>query len=349
MKRILHCIPDTAGGGAEVVSRIIANHQRSHYEVHFASFSTPALGFEGIIYHQIVKHRGLLGAIRSRMQVREIIKRVDPDAVLSHLTFMNVIVSLSRGMYLKRTPHILVHHSSNIEYRNRFVRFIVKYIYQRSNVVAVSDDVGRYLVQELHLKKNLVIPNPVELQISDHPIGKNTGIPKSRLLAVGRLSEEKNYSFLLQSLLVLPKKFTLDIFGSGNIDSLMSEIAALGLSDRVKMRGFIPQDQLQIFMKEFDFFVMTSNFEGESLSLLQAAAKGLLVIGRDTPGLGNSVRKVGGFLPENSSSPESFARAIVKADEIGRNSLPAYSWASTHDPALASHKYCLLIDELLNG
>lgn len=348
MKRVVHFIPDTAGGGAEIVSRIIADHQRAHYEVHFASFSTPPLGFEGIVYHQIEKQRGLLGVIRSMKEVRAIIKNVDPGAILSHLTFMNVIVFLSTRMYFKKIPHVLVHHSSNIEYKNRLVKLLVKFVYQRSKVVAVSSDVGQYLEKELNLENYLVFPNPIDLQISAPQAGGINGILKSRLVAIGRLSEEKNYPFLLQSLAVLPEEFTLDIFGSGNIDSILKEISALALTNRVRIRGFITQDQLQILMQEFDVFVMTSDFEGESLALLQAAAKGLIVVGRDTPGLGNSVRKVGGFLPEDSFSPDSFAATVVRASKIGKNSLPVHSWAFTHDPDLASHQYCLLIDALLD-
>ncbi len=90
---------------------------------------------------------------------------------------------------------------------------------------------------------------------------------------------------------------------------------------------------------------MTSHFEGEPLALLEAAAYELLILGRDTPGLGRAINKVGGFLVSQSASPEEFGNLIrSKLETQSKNIVPVTSWITKHDVRESCHKYCELLD-----
>lgn len=100
------------------------------------------------------------------------------------------------------------------------------------------------------------------------------------LLAVARLSPEKNLEMALQALALLRQKFPdtgLVIVGSGPEESrLKSLVKKLRLSGFVEFAGW--QNELGSFYKTSNIFVQTSYFEGYGLSLVEAGLSGLPVV-----------------------------------------------------------------------
>ena len=66
---------------------------------------------------------------------------------------------------------------------------------------------------------------------------------------------------------------------------LKEKVAAAGLSDKVLFLGRIPQEKVCEVMRGSDCYLIASDFEGTSLSLMEAMANGLPVIASDAPGL----------------------------------------------------------------
>ena len=118
-------------------------------------------------------------------------------------------------------------------------------------------------------KKRNLIRHKLQLDDKKYVIG-----------TVGRISPEKNQSFLLDVMYELVKKdnrFRFVLVGDGPIKKeLKQKITKLNLQNYVILAGL--QTNTQAWYSSFDCFVLPSKFEGQSVSGLEAQANGLPVL-----------------------------------------------------------------------
>ena len=85
--------------------------------------------------------------------------------------------------------------------------------------------------------------------------------------------------------------FTLEIIGTGPIERQTKErVESLGLSERVKLRGF--QSDVRPLLLHADAFILPSLSEGCSISLIEAMASGVPVLGSRVPGIEEVMGKI---------------------------------------------------------
>ena len=145
-----------------------------------------------------------------------------------------------------------------------------------------------------------VIPNGVDL----HRFHAATPLPRAEfgftdedilLVYAGRVAPEKNLDLLLQAFAgvarIIPNVY-LFIIGGGqkeHEEALNSLPDKLGIRDRVRFTGMIPYDQLPSYLAMCNAFVTASVTEVHPLSVIEAMASGLPIMGIDSPGVGDSV------------------------------------------------------------
>jgi glycosyltransferase involved in cell wall biosynthesis len=102
------------------------------------------------------------------------------------------------------------------------------------------------------------------------------------LLAVGRLHPVKNHVFLLQACFLLREcgmRFRCLIVGDGperaKLEFLIQE---LKIADLVTMVGQVPHDEIAEYYDAADLVVLTSHSEGIPLVLMEAMARGKIVL-----------------------------------------------------------------------
>lgn len=107
----------------------------------------------------------------------------------------------------------------------------------------------------------------------------------SRIISVGRLEYQKNFSSLIRSFAKISNKFpnwTLEIVGEGSQRKLLTDlIAELGLQERVMLSGY--SDNVPEKMRNSTIFAMTSVFEGFGMVIVEAMACGLPVVSYACP------------------------------------------------------------------
>lgn len=159
-------------------------------------------------------------------------------------------------------------------------------------VVSVSEGVRHDLIQFLGLEEHKV--NTIYNPIIDARLTKmGTEVPKHHwfesrqvpvILAVGRLSVEKDYPTLIRAFhLVRQQRIArLLILGEGEekirLKSLVNE---LSLSQDVEFTGFVANPFA--FMKQASCYVISSNFEGFGNVIVEALAMGCCVVSTDCP------------------------------------------------------------------
>lgn len=145
--------------------------------------------------------------------------------------------------------------------------------------LAISQGIKRQL-ESLSITAPIhVIHNPLPYRFN--PDSPQLPIPK-RILYVGRLSNhQKRLDLLFQALSQIDDDWQLDIAGDGpDMASLQNMINELGLNGKVAFRGW-QSDPWERFRPSA--LVLTSDFEGFPMVLVEALARGIPVISTNCP------------------------------------------------------------------
>jgi glycosyltransferase involved in cell wall biosynthesis len=144
-----------------------------------------------------------------------------------------------------------------------------------------------------------VLPNGVDLspfRAKIEPVDRATLGFDARdviLIYVGRLGPEKNLPFLLRSFNGVVQTYEgvrLLIVGDGpERDNLEDRVRHMGIGEYVSFAGQVPYAMIPAYLKMADVFVTASVTEVHPLSVIEAMAAGLPVLGIDSPGISDSI------------------------------------------------------------
>jgi glycosyltransferase involved in cell wall biosynthesis len=179
------------------------------------------------------------------------------------------------------------------------------------NVIAISQQVREHLINDFKVddKDISVIHNGIDIdkfktqgQRSKIEAKQRFGLGQGPVVGiVGRLSDVKGHIYLIQAMKVALKSFPeaqLLIVGDGKMkDELAGLVKELDIGKNVI---FMPSARdTSVMLSAMDIFVMPSLKEGLGLSLMEAMAAGLPVIGSDVGGIKSLIQHdVNGLLVE---------------------------------------------------
>ncbi len=153
-----------------------------------------------------------------------------------------------------------------------------------NHVSCVSEAVAQTAVAARMVQKHRlsILPNGVDLpSLNDFRQISVSG--SFRWIAVGRLAPVKDYPTLLRAFALLPPHATLTIAGSGPEESnLKALVLELSIADHINFVGF--HSDIQPLLQSANAFVLSSQWEGLPVSVLEASAAGLPVVATDALG-----------------------------------------------------------------
>ena len=245
-------------------------------------------------WHYIVDRRPTspLAQIRMLRRLAQFLRREKPVAVLTAMPAANVLGPLIGRISAPQVPFVLSHHSP-VETHNRWLNMadsIVGTLRNVSAVVSVSETVSRSLDGKPtgYRRKRRTIHNALPPRIERHletlATQRDGWSPEGRrLVATGRLAEQKNYPALLRAARRLPD-VTVSIVGSGPDEGKLKRLAAeLGVAERVSFLGQKTREEALAVLGQGDIFVQPSLFEGHSLGLIEAAKLALPLVVSNVP------------------------------------------------------------------
>jgi 1,2-diacylglycerol 3-alpha-glucosyltransferase len=155
-----------------------------------------------------------------------------------------------------------------------------------------------------------IVPNGIDLEPFQNPRTRHTraelGLPESSkvMIYVGRIAPEKNLTFLLRAFTVvnqeLPKTYLLLVGDGPEIDNLRDQAQKSGIGEKVIFTGCVEYEDVAGYLSMADAFVTASVTEVHPLSVIEAMAVGLPVLGIESPGVGDTVvDEVNGFLTKH--------------------------------------------------
>jgi len=105
-----------------------------------------------------------------------------------------------------------------------------------------------------------------------------------KLLFVGRMNKQKNIPLLFRALKGLD--IELDIIGSGEEEKNL-RLLSRKLNIKVNFLGVVPNEKMPAIYNKYEAYILTSRYEGNPKTLLEAMACGCRVIGTDVDGINN--------------------------------------------------------------
>jgi glycosyltransferase involved in cell wall biosynthesis len=180
-------------------------------------------------------------------------------------------------------------------------------------------------------------------QYTPDPAGART--PSPSFLYVGRLKRYKGIAFALRALALARARrpdLSLDIAGSGDYRLELERLSAtLGLTDTVRFRGFVTEDEKIGLLRRSWANLFPSPKEGWGITIIEAAACGTPSIASDSPGLRDSVRHgetgflvphgdvdaLAGRMLELAGSPD----LVRRLGSAGRRLAEGLTWDRTAD------------------
>lgn len=160
------------------------------------------------------------------------------------------------------------------------------------------------------------------------------------LMAFGSLTENKNIIGLLRAFARIHAQVPHSLLLVGHIAPgavLQEEIVALGIADRIKITGFVPEEHVMPLLEHADLFVFPSLYEGFGLPALDAQRAGVAVACSDAASLPEVAGEGAAFF--DPASVEDMSQVLLDClrdstrrsalIQQGRANVARFSWQQT--------------------
>lgn len=301
MKKLAVFMPSLNGGGAERVTLLLINElaERGH------TVDLLVANGNGVYRKQVHEAINVIDFNKSRvaacfLPLVQYLRKTKPNSLLSVMNYTNVIAALAVKSSFTNSRLVLTEHNNaeqalkNTEsFKYEVVNWLTKSLYKCADaIICVSNGVADSITKVLDIPRDRlsVVYNPVihpgvkfaaEEPISHHFLSEKHA---KLLLAVGRLTAQKNFENLLKAFKLVSEQtpVKLVILGEGEEHAKLTQLAtSLGIEDKICMPGFV--ENPYAWMKQADVFVLSSSWEGLPTVLIEALACGAKVVSTDCP------------------------------------------------------------------
>lgn len=331
-KKIVFVIPNMPGGGTERVVALLANEYSGRgIPVTILLFAGQETAYPLDSRIEVLSvgepSGGSLAARLERIRRMRQFYRANQNCQIWAFSVMGAVFSAVAALGQRHFFLVSERNDPN-RYDHRRIRNLA---YRRADVVACQTKDAVESFPSAIRQKSVVIPNPLELDILPYE-----GEREKRIVAVGRLSAQKNHRLLLEAFASFAKthpEYVLELYGKGELqEALQTQAVRLGIDSRVIFKGFSAHVLSDI--RTAAMYVLSSDYEGISNSMLEAMVLGVPVIATDCPiggsrmyiqdGVNGFLTPVGdvgalalamGRLAEDSELSARFGREAVKLKE----------------------------------
>ncbi len=281
---VLHIIDSLSLGGAEkvLVGAVNGLPEFNHHIVYLRTPDTLIKNLPASAKVYKLNYKSKLDIFSCVNDLKKYIEANDIKIVHSHLFLATLIARLACNKNIKLFTTIHSLSSKNYFSQNKFTKWLEKLTYKkRHHVIAICEEVFKDYNECIGIKGPYsILYNYVENVYYTNDYKKMNLNGKLRLVAVGNLRAPKNYPYLIEVFKKLPANVQLDIYGAGPLhDELQQEIEKNKLN--IKLCGV--REDIHNVLRQYDAFIMSSVFEGQPISLLEAMASGMPAILSDIP------------------------------------------------------------------
>ena len=287
---ICHVITTIEIGGAEKQLLFLCKKQiEDGHDVHVVYLKgMPVLAENfhrlGVATHSIAGHSPFVQLVKFRLHLRS----HSYDIVHAHLPRAEILCRFaitSECFVISRHNCEQFFPSANLLLSSLLSRWVTR---SAKAVICISNSVKQFLLVQNEISDGIpvvVVHYGLDFE-HDTTFHRNSNQNTKvvRFIAIGRLEEQKDYGTLFQGLSIyasLGHSFSIDVFGSGRLDSSLRNLAKeLGLESFVEWRGKVEDIEAEI--SKADYLIHTSLYEGFGMIFLESAKVGTPVICSDS-------------------------------------------------------------------
>ena len=280
--RILFLSGDLCDGGAQRVTATISSRLAENgHNVSLLVFSRSERDYPISQKVQLIYMCGSANEynktthIQRLAYIRKRIHAIKPDVAIGFLQAGYALYFASLGMKFPRiasarvSPERIMTSKGVIASINRFwFRHADAVILQNKEQLELSKDYGWHNM--------VVISNPLSDSVMSIEKRKYSEVCR-RFVMAGRITVQKNYMLAIDAMKVIHSIYPdviLDIFGEGSLKKeLQAIVCKAGLEDVIHFKGW--SEAITNEFLKYDAYILTSNFEGQPNSLMEAMATGL--------------------------------------------------------------------------
>ncbi|HJJ47882.1 MAG TPA: glycosyltransferase family 4 protein [Methanocorpusculum sp.] len=247
----------------------------------------------------------------------------------SHLFFSSLMCALykrlhKKSMILAITNHGLISQNVPEWFQSLYNRVFGKFIFSS------ADAVISYTAEEAKVIENWGV-NPEKIHIIHNGIKVERFLQqcsdiqrKKQIIWVGRFVIGKGVHELAEGFAAFSKKYpkySLLMIGKGpEKDAVVQKIEDLGVSDKITILDFVPNDKMQAMYEESEVFLLPSYAEGVPKTMLEAMVCGLPVITTALPQILDIVDGCGFIVPVKDAGAiaDALSEMVADSDQMRR-------------------------------
>lgn len=282
-------------------------------------------------------------------------KRVVLSFSAAHWLVWRIYELAIRILRLKAT--VVIHYGKTVP-QDHFTIYS-KLFRSAENVVAVSADIKDNYDTAYGINCKVVYPMipfvKADKDSSCYRVKYHVPIDVNVISMVGSLKGMKNPQRIIEALCLFDKeeltkyKPYVVYAGAGPmIEELKFLVESKGLSEYVSFLGLIPNSQIREVMTMTDVYLIASDFEGTSVSLLEAMYNSKAIVASDVPGLRDMISNGENGLLYDVDSSAQLKECIIKllkskpdADRLGKAARYSYELKYDYGDVLNSYKNML--------
>lgn len=293
--KILHVITSLHTGGAEkLMVDLLPRLKDKGVDVDLCVHDETNTNFKKELENNGISVFGLgeSGNVYSPLKFLRLLPKLkNYDIIHSHNTASQFFVAVY-SLFNRKKIFITTEHGGSNRRRNiKGFRIIDRWLYKRYNKVIciaektkdnllnyLKDDSDRFIIINNGIDTTKFLNAEPTLELEQLAPGSK------KIIMVAGFRWEKDHPTLIKALRLLPAKFHLFLVGDGvRKDELITLTKSEGLTERVHFMGI--KNNVPSLLKSADYVIMSSHFEGLSLSSVEGMASGKPMIASDVDGL----------------------------------------------------------------
>lgn len=202
------------------------------------------------------------------------------------------------AVILNRRKYVAIIHHGMVPDRKGF-SLLSFFFRHASRVIAVSDDIKSNYDKLFDISCTVIPPlvpfKHTELTKMECRLEYKLPLDATIICQIGTIKEMKNPQTIVRAVAAMNSteigKYNPHIVFAGNcvFDSFTDLVQVSGVADRVHLLGAIPKEDVCKILKASDYYLIASDYEGTSVSLLEAMYNNLPIIASDVRGIKDMV------------------------------------------------------------
>lgn len=336
-RTLFQIIPTLRPAGAErVVLHLLQYHDRAKYQPVCVCLGNPT----GSHYEKLIRQmevplhflgKGQWATLGLMQRLNALLRQYRPTVVHMHLRGLTYAYPLLLG---HRTPvrvytvHNLAWHDRGTRLQKLVTTLAFRHRIGRVVPVAIAERVRESIQQVFGYPNAPLIPNGIAVEEFILPPEmrerwrRQEGFELDAILIthIGRFTAQKNHELLIRAFAQLNpyQPVQLLLVGEGELKPQVEQLVySLGLSERVRFLGV--RSDIPELLNASDIFVLSSRWEGNPMSVMEAMAAGLPVISTAVGGVPELVEEgVSGILvpSENEQALRTAIQTLLDNPEL---------------------------------